>query len=369
MSKEKNNHTEEDEIDLIALAKTLWDGRKFIIRTVLIFMLLGVIVALLSPKEYTASSTMVPQVSDGSSSSGTLSSLASMAGIDLSANSGNDVIPPTLYPKVVQSVTFQLEMMNTPFAFEDVDHPVTLLDYNTNYAKPNALSTIKKYTLGLPFVILGAIKGEEEEEMVKSNGGEKTISLSKEQKNMRKFLSEKIVLNVDDKEGTMVLSSSFHSPSVAAQVAQKAQELLQETITELNVGKSEAQLKFLQERYDDKKEEFEAAQDELAVFRDRNKNVTSAMAQTQLQRLQSNYSLAFNVYSELAKQVETAEFQVKKDTPVFSVINPVIIPTEDNSSGATTLIIWTFLGAVVAVGWIFGKQFFEAIKERWNEEK
>ena len=66
-------------IDLIALAKTLWDNRKFIIITVAIFMVLGVAVALLTPKEYTASTTVVPQISDTSTKLGGLSSLAAMA--------------------------------------------------------------------------------------------------------------------------------------------------------------------------------------------------------------------------------------------------------------------------------------------------
>ncbi|QIA08513.1 Wzz/FepE/Etk N-terminal domain-containing protein [Draconibacterium halophilum] len=68
----KNNQApmQDDEIDLIALAKTLWESRKFILITVVVFMALGVAVALLTPKEYTASTTLVPQVSDGSSKMG-----------------------------------------------------------------------------------------------------------------------------------------------------------------------------------------------------------------------------------------------------------------------------------------------------------
>jgi hypothetical protein len=33
------------------------------------------------------------------------------------------------------------------------------------------------------------------------------------------------------------------------------------------------------------------------------------------------------------------------------------------------LIIWTFLGGVIAIGWIFGKEFFAGIKEKWNKEE
>jgi len=39
----------EDEIDLIQLAKTLWAGRRSVIKTTLIFMVLGLFIALFSP--------------------------------------------------------------------------------------------------------------------------------------------------------------------------------------------------------------------------------------------------------------------------------------------------------------------------------
>jgi len=45
--------TNEDEIDLIALAKTLWNGRKTVIRFLSAGLVLGLVFALLSPKEYT----------------------------------------------------------------------------------------------------------------------------------------------------------------------------------------------------------------------------------------------------------------------------------------------------------------------------
>ena len=87
--------------------------------------------------------------------------------------------------------------------------------------------------------------------------------------------------------------------------------MLQEYITKFKIKKAKAQFEFIQERYQEKKNEFEKAQANLAEFRDRNKNVTSAIALTQEDRLQSDYQLIFNVYSELAKQLEQAQIKVK----------------------------------------------------------
>lgn len=363
----KNQAVAEDEIDLIALAKTIWDGRKTIILTVLAFMVIGLAVALFSAKEYTASTTMVPQISTKSSKLGGLSSLAAMAGFNLDMNMESSQLSPFIYPQIVQSVPYQLEIMNTKFNFSEVDRPVTILEYYTEYYKPGFLSTVKKYTLGLPGVILGSLRGEREQ--TAASVGTKTIQLSEDQERIRKMIAENISLETNDKEGYLILSSRFPEPKLAAEVAQKGLELLQQYITEFKIEKATAQLEFIEERHKEKKKEFREAQATLAAFRDRNKNVTSAMARTEEERFQNEYQLAFDVYSELAQQLEQARITVKEDTPVFSIVKPVIVPLEKSSPNRPMiLIIWTFLGGVVAIGWIFGKQFLSTVKTRWNEE-
>ena len=76
------NQNNEQEIDLLELAARLWTKRKFILKITSAFILLGLFVAIFSPKEYSASCTFVPQTnSKGASSSA--SALAAMAGISL----------------------------------------------------------------------------------------------------------------------------------------------------------------------------------------------------------------------------------------------------------------------------------------------
>lgn len=365
---QEQNHNEEDEIDLIALAKTIWDKRGFIVKTIIVFAVIGVAVALLSPKEYTASTQMVPQVSTGGSRMGGLSSLASMAGINLNLNNEVTELMPQTYPQVIKSAPFQLQLMNTKYSFAEIEQPITLFEYYTEYSKPNALAVIKKYTIGLPGIITGAIKGEKTQNQESTVDNVETIKLTDEQEQVRKIISENVSLEINDQEGFIQLSSSFPEPKLAAQVAQKAKELLQQYITEFKIEKAKAQLQFIEERYIEKKEEFEQAQEALAAFRDRNKNVTSAMALTEQEQLQNEYQLAFEVYSSLAQQLEQARIKVKEDTPVFAVIQPVVVPSERSKPKRTMILaIWTFLGVVIAIGWVFGSQYISSAKKHWNE--
>ena len=107
---------EESEIDLMALARTIWQGRRTVFISVGICAVLGVFIALFSPKKYTVSTVIVPQISSSSSSS-SLSSLASLAGFDLGGVKSTAELSPILYPQIVNSVPFKLELMNTPLRF------------------------------------------------------------------------------------------------------------------------------------------------------------------------------------------------------------------------------------------------------------
>jgi uncharacterized protein involved in exopolysaccharide biosynthesis len=362
-------HIEDDEIDLIALVKTFWKGRPILIKSILIFGIIGFIVAISSPKEYIAQTVMVPQVGEGQSKLGGLGGLAAMAGINISTGSTGSELSPTIYPQIVASIPFQLELMNTPLKFQELATPVTLFEYYTKESKPSSISSFMKYTIGLPGVVLGAIKGKAPVEDLLGTGAKQPLQLSEDQRDVRKKLTQLVSLEVNAKEGYLTLSTKMFEAGPAAQLAQRAQELLQQYIIEFKVKKTKANLDFVQQRYDETEKKFEAAQQRLAQFRDRNKNMSSAIASTEGERLTSQFNLVYGVYSELAKQLEQAKIQVKQDTPVFTVIEPVSVPTERSKPNRPMILfIWIFLGGVVGTGVIFGRQYLATIKERWREE-
>ena len=163
--------TNDDEIDLLELTKTIWNGRKTILKTILIAGIIGVIIALLSPKEYTATTTIVPQTSSSTSKLGGLSSLAAMAGFNLDNVTSGDILSPTVYPEIVSSVPFQMELMNTSFTVKSVNHPISLYEYYTEIANKQLSSLIGKYTIGLPGVVISAIKGDSDQKTISENKG------------------------------------------------------------------------------------------------------------------------------------------------------------------------------------------------------
>jgi uncharacterized protein involved in exopolysaccharide biosynthesis len=362
-----SQQNEEDEIDLLALAKTIWSQRGKIISIIGIFILIGLTVAFLSPKEFTASSTFIPQTSESGKGGGSLGGLASLAGINLGSIAGSSEIPPSLYPKFISSVRFKKAILEAPIHVEGLDKPVTYAKFYEEINQPGFLSTIKKYSLGLPGIILKALKGTPEESLLPSGEGG-LIKLTEAEVMHFQRLDGQVSVTPNEKEGFVSLSFTMPEPLMAAQMAKYAQELLQNEVIAYKISNAREQLNFTAERFEEKKREFDQIQARLADFRDRNQNISSATAMNQIQKLEAEYNFAFNIYTEYAKQLEQTKLQVSKDTPIFSIIQPVTIPTEKSApKRPLILVIFTILGLIISLAYIFGSEFLRGVKEQWKE--
>ena len=365
---------EEEGIDIMALVKQLWDGRKTIIIWTGAFIVLGFIAALTMKRTYTVSTVMVPQLSSSKNSS--LSSLASLAGFDLGTSSSSSELSPLIYPQIVSSVPFRLELMNTPIHYAKCDTAISMYDYSlSDYGKPGPVGkvfgAIKKYTIGLPGVILSAIRPKKEPIVLPDGEGESSdvsrpLVINEDEEKVLKTLAENVSLAVDKKEGYVTLSVTGAEPIQTAELAMVAQQLLQREITRFRVEKSQSELDYIQARYDEIKKETESYQDQLARANDRAQSVATSRDDMERVRIQNKYNISNSIYSELAKQLEQGKMQVKKDTPVFTVVQPITVPTKASNSRAKTLIVWTFFGGILGCGIVLGKNYWPKLKEQFN---
>ena len=127
--------------------------------------------------------------------------------------------------------------------------------------------------------------------------------------------------------------------------------------------KAKEEFDFVQKRFVEAEKDFKNKQYAVAGFQDRNRDLFSNLPQTRLQQLQAEYNLAFNVYTELAKQLEAKRIKMKEDQPIFAVIEPVTVPNERSKPKRMMIIaIWTFLGMVIGIGNVFLKDFRRQLK-------
>jgi len=349
----------EDEIDLVEIVQKLWRNRKFIIKVTIAFAVLGFIVAISTPNVYTASCTMVPQTGE-KKAGGSLSGLAAMAGINLGSLSSGEVLSPTVYPKIMTNINFQKELIYSKYHFKGVGQPLTLYDYYTDekYKKFSLIGTIKKYSVGLPGVIIGAIKGKPADVVQIDSSSIQFLTIK--EKKIVKILNTNISLNVNNKEGYISISANMPSPITAAELAQRGQELLQKYITKFKVEKVAQNLEFVERNYAEGKRNFESKQAELARFRDANKSFSSAVAKTQEEKLTSEYNLLLGIYTELAKQKEQAKIAVTETTPILTIIEPVVVPNEKSKPSRTMMLfMYTFLGLIIGAGVVFVVPYLE----------
>ncbi|WP_209330314.1 Wzz/FepE/Etk N-terminal domain-containing protein [Lunatimonas salinarum] len=355
------------ELDLLALIKTIWEHRKQLYYFVGVFAVLGLVAAFVLPKQFTASSTFVPQTAESGRAGGSLSGLASLAGISLGNIGAGSEIPPSLYPKIVSSATFRKSLLESKISVSGSSELVTYRQYYEEIYSPGLVGSIKDFIVGLPGMITKLVTGDSEVSVSESNNG--LIVITKKESDLFKRLESQLVITPNEKEGFVTISFVLPEPLMAAQMATHVQNLLQEEVIAYKITNAKEQLKFTEERYREKKTEFEEIQSKLATFRDRNQNIVSATAQNQLQRLEAEYNFAFTIYTELAKQLEQAKLQVSKDTPVFSVIQPVTIPIEKSAPRRPiVIIIFAFLGGVLGIGYIFAIEFISEIRRQWDEK-
>ncbi len=351
---ESQSKVDDDEIDLIEVARAIWNNRKMIYKTVGVFFILGLLIAFLSPVEYESETILLPEIDDqqmGGSAGKLLQQFGGLAGISLD-DMQTGTISPDLYPEILKSSPFLLHLMEQPVYFSKEDTTIAVYHYFTEIRRPSFFGLLLKYTIGLPGQIKKSFSKDKEEkvEIIRQDG---SIRMTLEQKEQAEQLVSRIKIKLDEQTQAVTVISEMPDPEAAAAVNRIATQYLTNFVTNYRIGKVKQNLEFIQERYDDSKERFEKAQSTLANFRDRNVIITTARARTEEERLETEFNLAFNVYSTLAQQLEQSKIKVQEETPVFNVLEPVKVPLEKSQPKRGMIIVLSsLLGLVIVLSWL-----------------
>lgn len=356
------------EAEILSLAGKLWGKRMFLVKATCCFFILGIIVALITPRKYTATRVFITQSNSSSGRAGGLSSLASLAGINLGDELQDGPMSPIVYPYILSNVQFQKDLMMTPVNFKGIEDAVPLYDYYTDpkYDKHPGLSKVEKYTIDLPFTLLAWIRGDKEHENDSLSEGNTTgvhiASMTRKEVKIAKELKDRVSLTVDKKEGYITISSTLPEPLAAAQLNEALFSLLRRYVSEFKVNKSQLYLDYIQMEHDQAKAEYQRLQDQYAKFRDANRGVKTAVAEVEAERLASEVALAQQLYTSLANNLLAAKVKVKEENVVFTDIAPVTVPDKPVNPKKKTVFTWSFLGFLMACGWAVVQDW---VKEQW----
>ena len=358
---------DEMEIDLMEYARKLWAARKLLLKVAGLAIIVGIVIALTTPKQYTVSVTLAPESSK--SGGGGLSGIASMLGVGgFNMGSDADALNVTLYPDIVSSTPFILDLMDTPVSTIDEEQPdTTLVGYLKEYTSSSLMGTV----MSLPFKAIGGImslfKSEEEVKTDIIN----PFHLTQEQSQTVNGLKKMIVANVDKKTGVTTVSVTMQDPMVAAILTDTVIVKLKEHITKYRISKAEEDCKYWEELNKIRQDDYYMKQKKYAEYVDANKNVVLQSVRIEQERLQNEMNLAYQVYSNVATQLQMAKAKVQEAKPVFAVVEPASVPLQPSGTSRKMILLGVvFLAVAAAAAWVlFGQDLWKNLKEGLAEKK
>ena len=358
-----NNHNDEEiEIDLMDLLRKVIGIRKKIYKAAGIGLVIGIIVAISIPKQYTVEVTLSPEM--GNNKGGGLSGLAaSFLGSGVTMGDGTDALNASLSADIVSSTPFLLELSNMKVPVSGSEE-ISLSSYLNEESSP-----WWGYVIGFPGMVIGGVKSlftENEDESISSDKASRgTIELSKKESQMIESLKGKIAASVDKKTSMTTVSVTLQSPKVAAVVADSVVNKLQEYIIDYRTSKSKEDCLYLEKLFKERQREYYEAQKKYADYMDSHDNIILQSVRTEQERLQNDMSLAYQIYSQVAGQLQVARAKVQEEKPVFAVVEPAVVPLyPSGTSRKVYVLVFVFLSVCIVIFWnLFGKDLLNKFKE------
>ena len=363
IKQKQNNHPDEEiEIDLMDLLRKVIGIRKKIYKAAGIGLIIGVIVAISIPKQYMVEVTLSPEM--GNNKGGGLSGLAaSFLGSGVTMGDGTDALNASLSADIVSSTPFLLELSNMKVPVSGSEE-ISLSSYLNEESSP-----WWGYVIGFPGMVIGGVKSlftENEDEPISSDKASRgTIELSKKEFQKIESLKRKIAASVDKKISMTTVSVTLQSPKVAAVVADSVVNKLQEYIIDYRTSKSKEDCLYLEKLFKERQQEYYEAQKKYADYMDSHDNIILQSVRTKQERLQNDMSLAYQVYSQVASQLQVARAKVQEEKPVFAIVEPAVVPLYPSGiSRKVYVLAFIFLSVCIVIFWnLFGKDLLNKFKK------
>ena len=355
--------TEDDDelqIDWMGILRQVLAIRKKLYKAAAVGVVLGILIALGTPKQYTVSITLSPEMGSGKSGSGLASMAASFLGGSIGSDSP-DALTATLAPDIVASTPFLMELFDARVVSQDKQIDTTFTAYLDEQK-----SSWMGYVLKAPGMAISGIKS------LFSDKEEKTATIQKgaielNEKDAAKLgsLRQAITVEADKKTAITTLSVTLQDPKVTATMADSVVSKLQQYITAYRTRKAKEDCQYLEKLYKERQQEYYDAQQRYARYVDANSNVVFQSTLAERERLQNDMNLAYQVYSQVAQQLQVARAKVQEEKPVFAVVEPAVVPLNPSGTSRKVIVLgFLFLAVAFTGAWeLLGKKYWQLLKE------
>lgn len=351
---------ENDEItiDWMDILRRIITIRKTLYKAAGVGVVLGIIIALSIPKQYTVTVSLSPEM-NGDKASGGLASLASSFLGGGATSSSNDALNLTLAPNIVSSTPFVLDLFDTRVQTLDGEQDTTLVAYLDEQKSPWF-----SYIIKAPSMAIGAIKSLFTEE-ADTTATLNPFQLTEKEAAKVKGLRQSILAEVDKKTSMTTITVTLQDPKVTAIVADSVVGKLQQYIIDYRIKKAKEDCAYLEELYHERQQEYYDAQSKYAHYFDTNRNIAFQSVRAEQERLQNDMNLAYQVYSQVAQQLQVARAKIQEEKPVFAVVEPATVPLEPSGISRKVIFLGIIFILVCGTGFwkLLGYQLYKQTKK------
>ena len=339
----------DEEISLKELFHLFYQKRKIIYISMVAVLFLGIVKSCTSPDEYESIAIRLSEAERNENGLGGIGSLAGMAGINLStinAGTADATFSPEMYPKLLFSKPFLVDLIYEEFYFSKLNKKMTLRDYYLQERPADLISKGLDFIFSIPSLVGSIGKSPPafiETQPEKNNlEGFTYLHISPEDSYVISKLENNITIDIEDR--LIELSVRMPEPLIAADFNTIVFDKILNYVTSYKIEKQNLNLTFIGQSVEEAEENFKRAQLNLASFRDSNQGIISQRALTKQEQLQSELSLSFQLYSTLKQEFENSKIELKRETPVFSSFQNAIVPYNTANTSLFIIILFCLVG-------------------------
>ena len=349
-------------IDAKSLMSCLWKDKITMIKFLGVAFVLGLIIAFTTPKEYTTSVKLAPEETN-SMLSGGISSLASMVGMDFGQNMAGDAIFPEIYPELMGSTEFLVSLFDMKVTTKDGELTTTYYDYVRNHQKA-ALYDYPQLWLSklINMIKYGSAMNQKSDKI-------DPFCLTYAQYNGAKSISSNVKCAVDKKTSVITISVKAQDPLISAVVCDSVKTRLQKYITNYRTTKARNDLAYMNKLFDQSKVDYDRARRNYASFCDANQGLVLQQYKSKEEELESDMQLKFNIYTQVAQQLQMTKAKLQERTPAFTTLQNASVPIKASSMPRLfILIIIMVLGFMLRFCMVVYKNFDKVMVSANDEE-
>lgn len=347
-----------DIIDLTEVYQQLKKKKKVFFIVLPIVFLLSCLWIFPEPRFYKCNVTLAPEMT-GEDLGGGLASVASQFGVNVGGG-GTDAIYPTLYPDVMNSNEFIINLLKIKIKTLDGSISTDYYTYMTKHQKKNWLKQpFKKMTGGIASLFVKKDTLQSKSKGIAMNA----FQMSKKDYDLVQGLKQKITCNVDKKTEVITISVQDQDPLVSAIMADSVRQHLQNFIIQYRTNKARIDVQHYSKLTKDAKKEYDASVIKYSSYCDANQDVQLQSFMSKRDELENEMQLKFNTYSALRTQLEAMKAKLQEKTPAFTTLQNATVPVQPAGPKRMIFVVGMCIMAIfVTTFWLTRKSLFKTTK-------